>query len=614
MRAPPYRPPSRRRLSHRAVPFALAAMAATALGDADDPRPVTEASADDAAQPADHVEFVRDAPSPAERADAERAARRERIIRTAATRQAFQRSHPQGGIDVHGRFAGIVDVDTFISAYGGPESLVSHIAASARPHSNQDGYQLEPISEPGPQITGRSATGDCFVRAYTAHSALLEAAANGVESARSPDELKREALVPCLTATGETDIESAFQVREALIQRWPSVNAADYENEHDLKEARYVEYCKSAMRELRDDGVSYSEQAVPAVTLEREIDRSLMTPAKCGGGTAGAPVVRWLASIGPAYFGAYDGRADGTPPARPQDWEQVLTSLRSLLARDDVGGIEIAGPERWRFDGDGKERFKAAYNAIAEAAMVKGKRLVLRADVGLGAVAPEPGRPYHRDVEIELTADGVPLHHDRARHNLEAVISALEELRADGRIRKGHVVVRFGNATHATPDHVRRMRELGVIAEAALGAELSSGSVERHGDPFAHHSFLTFIFYQSPILVVSGGDAAVGTSVRAEYRRTFDMVEQFLSGLRKVRVAYDASTMAGRVAPPGKDGMVWLAADQLSADELERFVNAYACLVDGADQYRSLMAAATGPAGAPTPINRIRAECPRLRL
>lgn len=509
------------------VPLALVAMGSLALGQTPDP-------------------------------DALRNERRERIVKSAATRQAFQRARPQGDVDVNGRFSGIVDVDAFIETYGGPEALVSSIAASARPHTSEDGYLLAPVQDGGPAITTRSPTGDCFLRAYAAHAAVLEAAANGT-TAPSATELRREALVPCLTANAAIDLESAYQVREALIDRWPTVRAADYDDEHALREARFVEYCKRAVKELDREGVAYAEQAMPIARLQDELRRDVFTPTRCGG--AGAPVVRWLASLEPASLHTYD----------------TLTAARTLLARDDVGGLEIAAARPSTFDERAQRGLATLYAAVGDAAVVKGRRLALRVDVA--------------DVAA----------------NLDLVLSAFEALSAEGRLRRSHVIVRIGGADHATPEQARRIRDIGAIAEVSVAAS-------PRGAPLPEQAgFLSMIYYQSPQLVASGGQAAAGTDLRGAYRRAYDVVEQFLSGARTVRVTYDAATMAARGLTPGPDGTVILTADQLDAGELDRFLAAYACLVDTADQYKGWMTTQAGTTTVGGDGARVRAECPRLR-
>jgi hypothetical protein len=526
-------PSSRRRwrsLGH-AIPFALAAMGSLALGDAPD-RPD---------------------------ADTVRLERRERIVKSAAARQAFQRARPQGDVDVNGRFSGVVDVDAFIETYGSPEALVSTIAATAHPHTSEQGYVLSATTDESPAITTRSTTGDCFIRAYAAHAAVLEAAANG-KPAPSAKDLRREALVPCLTASDATDLESAYEVREGLIDRWPTVHAADYSDDHALHEARFVEYCKRAVTELKREGVAYAEQAMPIAALQEELRRDVFTPARCGG--AGAPVVRWLASLPPSTLDQY----------------ATLTSVRSLLSRDDVGGLEIAATAHDGFDETARRGLSTLYAAVGDAAVVRGRRLVLRIDL-----------------------------HDTAAANLDVVLDALDGLRTDGRMRRSHVIVRIGGASEATPPQARRMRDLGAIAEVSL-------ATTARGEPLVEHpGFLSMIYYQGPQLVAGGGRAATGSDLRGSYRRAYDVIEQFLSGARTVRVTYDAATMASLGVIPSADGTVALTADQLDARALEHFISAYGCLVDAADQYRTWMTAGSSPATLASDSARVHADCPRLR-
>ncbi|MBE7448948.1 MAG: hypothetical protein HS111_08640 [Kofleriaceae bacterium] len=289
--------------------------------------------------------------------------------------------------------------------------------------------------------------------------------------------------------------------------------------------------------------------------------------------------------------------------------------LEQIGARGDTVGIDIASLERYHFDEKGREAFKTMYVRLVTVARQRGQQVVLRPHVGEGSVDNAPGRPFDRDADRKRTPGGELTHQARARHNVEQLLVALEQLRAAGELDPAVVVVRFGHATVATPDHVRRMHALGVIAEVNLGSNVRTGAADQtvRGEDgetspveqFDDHALPTMLYYDAQVVLSTDAHDVMQTTLRQEYDRGHRVIEEILAGERAVRVrAADAGERGTPVGDATDDR--WLSIEDMTAAERDRFQRGYEKLHADAQGYyrhrpRPEATAARNPRGAASP-------------
>jgi hypothetical protein len=241
--------------------------------------------------------------------------------------------------------------------------------------------------------------------------------------------------------------------------------------------------------------------------------------------------------------------------------------------------------------------------ALVRAAEAKGERLVFRPHVGEGAINPERGAVWNaKDGRWEK--DGKPIHYERAANNVGAMIEVINELLDAGLLRPDIITIRFGHATHTTPAQaaelaaLRTKANLSVIAEVNLGSNIATNVVDQHTDAdgkkvdkkgeedFTDHSFLTLIFNDIQTILSTDGHAVEKTSMGAEYKRAYDLIEKFLAGGMILRVTPEQAAAAGfKRGTPGKDGVVELSVNELTDTELQKFLHAYENLFKWAAEY-----------------------------
>jgi hypothetical protein len=287
---------------------------------------------------------------------------------------------------------------------------------------------------------------------------------------------------------------------------------------------------------------------------------------------------------------------------------------KAVVSRPEIVGIDMAGQELYEFSAKGKQRFKMMYMALAKAAAEQGRVLVFRPHVGEGAINPLKGATWNA-FNQRWERDGKPIHYQRAENNVEAMIEVLKELQAEGLLDPKRVTVRFGHATHTNPEQARALAELGVIAEVNLGSNIATNVADQAEGPqgnktkkaeedFSDHSFLTLIFNQVQTILSTDGHAVEKTSMGEEYARAHKIIEDFLAGRMKVRVTLDQAEAGFPGRGTKKDGFVELGVEDLSTEELNRFLNAYKQLHAWANQYRNTAQRGGTPIdedGNPTP-------------
>ncbi len=532
------------------------------------------------------------------------------------------------GLDLHNHFMGVVATEVFrrkaAEAAGGEDTgswmpLLDRLAAM-RGFEHQKG--------PGAEIAARSSAGDAveIVREVRLQTLALKKSARG---ASAPDQratdariegMAEDAVRAALTATDDTDFNSAYELRDELVKTafagaLPPGADADAVKAHENH--GYDEYAREAILRLAHDGIKYTEQSNSTKKLAERfgadhIERIVAELVARGELTPGQIDVRFLAMVPTRVFGE---RVDGNPEERHEPRPADDDSFRKVLGksgapvrdRTDTVGRDIAGAELYAIDGLGRERLQAMYLDHLELARATGAPTVFRPHVGEGSVDNTAGQPFARDRDRKRTADGALTHQVRARHNLEQLLVALEDLRVRGEFDSNLVIVRFGHATMATPDQVVRMRALGVLAEVNLGSNVRTGSadqtiggVDGHTSPveqYDDHVFGSAIYYGLDTLISTDGHDVMQTTMPHEYERAHQLLEEILTGERKVRVrATDAGDRGTVVA--GSDSERWLAIEDLTAEERARFLHGYEKLHADADAYYQHRPRPSDPAGA----------------
>ena len=548
------------------------------------------------------------------------------------------RGHP--GMEFHTHWMGIVDVETFRAK-----------AAIARTGGDYDGSWLPLLEQLATyrkfahtvdgdgNITQRSAAGDAYAKVAKVDQELRTIEDAWRARTLSDDErlTRRTDLEPeaqaaaraALIATPETDFNSAYEMRDELVKdTWaggkkprpatPGQATPDEAAQRDAFEnAGYDAYTREALLALARDGVGYTEPSNSASKMKKRFteDRVEKVVAELiaeGKLAPGQVDVRFLTMVTTNHFG---DRPDTMPatavrPGTAKEWADTHQLLREQILRKYVGGIDIAGQEFFWFDRDvGGARLRELYGDLIDAARERGERLVLRPHVGEGAVDTQDGKPYHRDDHRHRGADGKPSHYERARHNLDAVLSSLEELQANGVFDRTLVDVRFGHATHATPEQARRMQALGITAEVNLGSNVASGALDqtdggidgkpRNVEQYDDHALPTLLYYDTSVVLSTDAHAVMDTTMRAEYQRARRVIDQVLSGDRRVRVKASDAADRGVVVGDDQDSR-WLGIHELTSDERTRFLRGYEKLYADAESLYVNRPGAT-PVGAGNP-------------
>jgi hypothetical protein len=581
--------------------------------------------------------------------------------------------------EVHNHFLGVVDVDIFGQRFGGQVELLNTINESfqsgdLRPHGHD-------TDEAG-NITRRGTSGDAqrIVEAAVRDIAELQTRLDQTTDPAERRQLEQDiqataerANQQVLRASSETDFNSSYEIRDALIKREagdppPRDASAEEKRAYDQRvNEAYYNLAVDSVKALARDGIGYSEQSMSLNKLDKRFPPGVLDRAindlRSRGELPRDIEIQWLAMTNTANFGTRDvlpeqdlpqdwnamdraaqeawladyhqrgeqGRQNGwirdytslfgTDAARARFGDEALagawtrdgkTSIPETpgaVSRPDVVGMDVAGAETFRFDAGGRERFASAYEALAAAAQQPGaqKPLVFRPHVGEGAVDPQTGKPWNRDTDRVRSDEGELLYIDRARENLDAMLDVLSDLQRNGKLDPDAVVVRFGHATHVTPEQAARMRDLGVIAETNLGSNVATGSLDQTGGVdqrlppgtppnYDQHGLATQIFYDVDTILSTDAHAVMSTSMPQEFATAHRIIEDVLAGRRPVRVSEaDAN---GRGTPRG-DGTVDLMVTDLTPAELAKFQNGYQRLHDSAQAYRDRIRGTGGDDAAP---------------
>ena len=495
---------------------------------------------------------------------------------------------------------------------------------------------------------------DALLADPTSAPSKIEAATAKVAAARA--KLAEDASRVALTATEDTDFNSAYEIRDELIkdtfgdhERRQGAEPQIKELKAQLRAAReannqelakelvrkiaaleaeigaYADFAKQTVRALIKDGLLYSEQSNSLKKLNERFSKELMdtviwdvTAEMLATGEiteSQALQLRQLTMVLTGFFGEEETRADelaaDNEPARKakadrqaafsdKGWADAKKGVsEQLTTRSDAMGVDIAGPETVRFDELGQQRFKELYEVVAAAAAKRGRPLVLRPHVGEGFTDTEAGQPFKKNEG--KTKDGAPLHYDRSRNNLTRLLDAIEEAqRGMTDAQKKSVIIRFGHATHTTPDQAARMAKLGIIAEVNLHSNVATNSIDQtdketgklsEKEKYDDHSLLTLIYYRVQTILSTDAHSVMQTDMAKEYERARVIVDEFLAGNALLRVAEAEAKGRGTKrtvgTPPNATTFHELRHDELTPAELALFLKSIEQLHKDATKYQA---------------------------
>jgi len=90
------------------------------------------------------------------------------------------------------------------------------------------------------------------------------------------------------------------------------------------------------------------------------------------------------------------------------------------------------------------------------------------------------------------------------------------------------VVVRFGHATHATPEQLEEIKQLDIMIEANLGSNEATGSV---GDEFEKSQvILKFLYHGVRTILNTDAGGVMMTTLQNEYDAAEIIIENFKAG------------------------------------------------------------------------------------
>ena len=210
---------------------------------------------------------------------------------------------------------------------------------------------------------------------------------------------------------------------------------------------------------------------------------------------------------------------------------ELKSGLKTLLQRGDVMGIDIAAPEKESFTSRGMKNFDELYDLLKGAAKERGRELALRPHVGEGYPEMPGEREGFRRHKAARNQAGEPTHYSKAADNLETLISHLEERGySEQKAKEDGVIIRFGHATHATPQQIGRMKLLGVVAEANLTSNVETGAlqpIKGGGDFFENHSLLNLLYHEVPTVLNTDAQGVMHTTMQREYQQADRLISLF---------------------------------------------------------------------------------------
>ncbi len=450
--------------------------------------------------------------------------------------------HTHAGVEVHDHAMGVAGTDYFIEKVGkgNPRTLLKHIEQ----RFEMDAKLREQNARPTYEVVKETRT-------------ELNAMERRGASAAEQTAYVMEQLEKILGASDETPFNHAYEIRDELIKEW-------IDKKVGLLGQRYAHYIADVMRMLAREGIVYSEQSVSVKKLATTMPESdfvkarkklrettggkldldmrllaMMTTSGISEPTLPAPEET---AAQPAAAEARQQQIAQQMGARQAGFDEQFELLGQVILRGDVIGVDIAGPETDRFNGaQGMKNLRRLYDLLKAVAGTRNRAMVLRPHVGEGySVAGEP--------------EGT--HVATAQHNVTTLLDALERMGySKAKALADGVVIRFGHATHATPEQIKRMGEMGIYAEANIGSNVATGSIPGIGA----HPLLYNLYFETPTILSTDGGGVMHTTLEREYTEAARKIEEFkTNSSQKIKV-------------DGKErGWVDLSAEEKSRFDVER--------------------------------------------
>ncbi len=332
----------------------------------------------------------------------------------------------------------------------------------------------------------------------------------------------RRALEAVLAASESVPFDHTYDLRDLLVQAAIDPGGASFRN-----------FATDTVRALHEQGVTYSEQSVSIKKLDTRFDEATMREVHATLAAEGKDSdLRFLAMLSTKEVLSGE-------PLQPE----MQAKLDRVLARADVMGLDIAGPEAQAFTQGGVQNLARLIKLLKAAAAKRGRPLVLRPHVGEGY---DPA--------------GSGAHVALARDNLEKTLNALTL--ADYQGPGDGVIVRFGHAAHATPEQLQLIAEFGIVVESNVGSNLATGAVVAASD----HPLLLNLYYGVDTMLATDAQGVMETTLSVEYQRAAQLIGMFQAG--KTRLLLDGKEVSFDELPPDVQG-------RFSLETLEETARAY---------------------------------------
>jgi hypothetical protein len=316
-----------------------------------------------------------------------------------------------------------------------------------------------------------------------------------------------EALRRAMTASAEMPFDFTYDPRGLLI-------------DHMKRQGRAEAFVEATVLSLKRQGVTYAE-------LQGKLNTPGVDPETFAAiGERHGVKIRMLPHLVTQQF------AEGGAGFTEEDLHKLLFG-KNWKERgqvpDMIAGIDICGPENGRWDEAGMAHMERAFTLLQQQADLSGRKLVLRPHVGEGYSGTEGQRRL--GVEEDARQGRI------AQENLDTILVRLQKMRDEGTYRpppEGSVEIRLGHVTQATADQVRRMKDLGVIAEVNIGSNLVTGALGRarggSASRLEEHPLLLLLYHGVPTLLSTDAQGVMSTDLSKEYGFAADLVDRFRRG------------------------------------------------------------------------------------
>jgi hypothetical protein len=118
------------------------------------------------------------------------------------------------------------------------------------------------------------------------------------------------------------------------------------------------------------------------------------------------------------------------------------------------------------------------------------------------------------------------------------ILDTLEQIGYDP---NGLVKVRLGHATHANPEQISRMNDLGITAvETNISSNEATGSIKT----MLQHPLISQLIYEVPTILNTDGGGVMRTDLQNEYRKAPAMINDFLNDQLPVTIPHDKSLVS----------------------------------------------------------------------